>query len=97
MDDFKIAARLFSINKFIATSPAYYYLLQNKVNEEVLSYIDLGLNYDEYASDLLKAKVEICYILGKRADANRAFYRLALIAPNDPFVKNMWNKVNNSE
>ena len=61
-------------------------MVESKATEETLNYVNLGLDYDPYAADLLNAKMQISAVLGKNDDATRAFYRLALVAPNSPLV-----------
>ena len=81
------ASHIFTIQRDIRLGPSYYFLTQDKASEEALRYINIGIDYDPNAADLLQAQVKYSLLLGKNSDAIRSFGRLALIAPNDPLVK----------
>lgn len=92
VNKFKIAASLFQLDRNIALGPAYFYLLNHKATEEALYFINKGITYDPNAADLLAAKMQYSFTLGKNDDVVRAFNRLALIAPNSSIVKELSKK-----
>lgn len=77
----EIASILFPLNRNIALGPAYYHLIKNEPSEKALRYLNIGLNYDPNAVDLLQSKFTYSVMLGKNEEANRAYVRLSLIAP----------------
>lgn len=82
LDKIETASNLFPLNRSIALGPAYYYLMKNEPSDKALYYLNVGLNHDPNAVDLLQAKFTYSFMLGKSEEANRAYARLSVIAPN---------------
>lgn len=78
---------LFPLNRSIAIGPAQYYVIQDKPSEKALSYLNVGLNYDPNAFDLLRAKFKYSYMMGKNEEALNIYQKLQKLAPDSQIVK----------